>query len=509
MDLKLRVAAHLRTGSVNTPGQDAINILASRLHCKKNDVKEALRELMAEGNLDLGGGTLQHTTYIGISRVDFRPRTENGRKEGKYAVDQVGNHYRGIATGGPLTVRHLTFEEWIARGEDPAKYPLGTPASQIQVQEATIMDASVPKPADAVSDEAQAQAAAPVVDAVNAELAKPSGDQPKRKKKTAPRVETVPQRRRIENIEKLKQLITEHAANAEGGLVSTSNFKSSAAKILCVGEAAIDAYLTDLVKAKFIERAKTEWQGKANIRLVVKQSSQEKLSAALEVLRTLKRKRSRKSLTDELAVALRITPKSAQTSVLTYLRVINAYEVKQVGNDFNLMYVQDGPVTDEQMEKIRLWRREHKGKQPEQVDTETAPQATTELDLPMQQPYVVLNESEPDEITQLITELVDTNEAQAAELARLNAANASLDQHLAAEVDRLTSVNNLLEQQLIEALEKRDFYHVLAEAERTRPIVVTPAKPTLPEDLLQRARAALVSQVRNHLRPPAEGDDIV
>ena len=86
-----------------------------------------------------------------------------------------------------------------------------------------------------------------------------------------------------------------------------------------------------------------------------------------------------------------------------------------------------------------------------------------------------------DEITTLISGLVDTND------------------HLAAEVDRLNSVNASLEQQLVEALERRDFYHVLAEAERLRPIA--PVKPTLSEDLLARARAAIVTNKEQSSAP--------
>lgn len=491
MNLKSQVTAHLRNGSINVPGRDAVDVLASRLDSKKNEVRNVLVELLAEGTLDLAGGTVRNTSFIAL-RQEFRPRTEQGRKESKYAVDQRGNHYRGTATGGPLITRQATLEEWVRMGNDASTYTFGTPANEIQVQEATIMDASVPKSADAVSDEAQAQAAAPVVDAVNAEPAKPSGDQPKRKRK-APSVPNPRSVNRLTKVEELKAFIMAEAEKCAEGLIPSEAFRLLAAKELGVSLPTISNYLRVLTDSSFVEYTRNGVQhGTVYIRLVVKQSSQEKLSAALEVLRTLKRKRSRKSLTDELAVALRITPKSAQTSVLSCLRVISAYKVEQVGNEFVLKYVQDGPVTDEQMEKIRLWRREHyKGKQPEQVDTETAPQATAELDLPMQQPDVVLTEPGPDEITLLVSSLVEANEA------------------LQAEVARLKEHNEFMINQVMEVSLEREHWYTVAEAERTRPIVVTPAKPTLPEDLLQRARAALVTQVRNHLRPPAEGDDIV
>ena len=461
MNLKSRVAAHLRTGSVNTPGQDAINILASRMGCKKNDVKEALRELMAEGNLDLGGGTLQHASYIGFNRADFRPRTQEGRRQQRYAVDQQGRHYRGTATGGPVTTRQATLEEWIRMGNNPGTYTFGTPANEIQVQEATpIMDADVPKQADALGHEQP----------------KPTRQQAPRGKATSNKPNVA---KKLEKLEQLRQFIAQQVEQSSNGLLPANEFRLVAADELGISATTVGNYLTELVDESFVEYTRNNvYQGATYVRLVTKLDAEAKVNATLELLRTLMRKRSdRLALKDEIAALLKTTPGVAEVSYMRPFRKLGMYRTEKVEGPhlwkFKLVYVQEGPVTEEQMVAIREMRKGKKKDVAEQIDTDEAAQATNEFELPQQQPEVVFTDDPDDEITTLISGLVDTND------------------HLAAEVDRLNSVNASLEQQLVEALERRDFYHVLAEAERLRPIA--PVKPTLSEDLLARARAAIVT----------------
>lgn len=583
MDLKSQVTAHLRNGSINVPGRDAVDVLAFRLDSKKNEVRNVLVELLAEGTLDLAGGTVRNTSFIAL-RQEFRPRTEQGRKESKYAVDQRGNHYRGTATGGPLITRQATLEEWVRMGNDASTYTFGTPANEIQVQEATpIMDASVPKPKTTsrqmndralkgktlenvekirqkiteevarstnglIPSELFRVTAAKELGVGNATMVKyisllkkegfcafvqferayyimlVGNDEqasstdvakkpPKKQKAMNPRTAT-----KLSRVEELRALIAAELQKSPSGLLPSNELRQLAAEELGVGMPSINDYLRVLTDEHFVEYTRNGVKrGIVYIKLVEQRSMEDKLNMVLELLRTLSRKRnSRLPLKDEVAKLLKTTPDFADTGFLKPLRKLGMYRTERQSSKgnlfvFKLVYVQPHPITQQQLTEVREIRSKHKRttKQVEPATPVDTPAVNEPIAAKLVLPDVVLNESEPDEITQLITELVETNEAQAAELARLNAANASLDQHLAEEVDRLTTVNNLLEQQLIEALEKRDFYHVLAEAERTRPIVVTPAKPTLPEDLLQRARAALVTQVRNHLRPPAEGDDIV
>jgi len=479
VNLKSRVKAHLRNGSINKPGADAVEVLADQMKCKdKSAVKNVLAELLAEGTLDLGGGSVHYTSYIGMKRTDFRPHTQEGRRQSNFAVDQLGNHYCGTAIGGPLITRQATLEEWVRMGNNPSEYKFGTPANEIKVQEATPMDENVPKPEDTSSDEAPADAAVPVTD----EHAKP-------KRQMAPRVDTAPQRQKLDNIKKLKELIAEEAASSESGLIPSAVFKALAAERLSIGEASITSYVSSLVKDGFVEYVKTELRGMTYIRLVTKLDAEAKVNAVLELLRTLKRKRSdRLPLKEEIAALLKTTPGVAEVGFMQPLRKLGMYKTEAVKGSglwkFKLVYVQDGPVTEQQMADIRELRKTKKKEANDQVDTETAPEATTEVKLIDAQPEVVFTDAPEDEITTLISGLVDANDAYKVRVQELEAALAHLQ-----------DVNSSYVRMIQELDEKVVTQEVMLEAERAIANArITPAKPALPEELLQRARAIVTKK---------------
>ena len=450
MSLTNQIKDVLRSGSLRDErGSDAANVLASRLGRKKRDVIAALSQMIAEDQIEVQG-SLDHCRQVSLKR-EFVPMSTEGRRQKLYAVDQKGRGYKSIATGGPVTV-YKSLEDWVNAGNDPAKYPFGTPEETSQDQQ---------------------QATEPVAE--QAPAIKP-------KRKQAKRVDSAPQRQRLENIEKLKQLIEQEACNAENGLVPARQFKTMAAATIAVGVASIDAYMGELVKAGYIEFVKNAYQGESNFRLVTKKSSEQKFNDVLVLLRTLKKKRSRRSLVEEVAELLGTTTKSAQASFLSPLIAVGAYRTEKDTSTpkwkFKLVYVQDGPLTPEQMESIRAKRRNAK-----------KIMATKQLAPVVSQPEVIETPAasavpvDQDEITELIRDLVETNEEQVNRIRELEEA-------LAHQVD-INSAQVRMIQELDDQILANE---IMLEAERARSLPPQPAKPIVPDDLLSRARAVVAKR---------------
>jgi hypothetical protein len=130
------------------------------------------------------------------------------------------------------------------------------------------------------------------------------------------------------------------------------------------------------------------------------------------------------------------------------------------------------------MADIRELRRSKKEAN-EQVDTETSPEVSEDIKLIDAQPEVVFTDAPEDEITTLISGLVDANDAYAVRVQELEAALAHLQ-----------DVNSSYVRMIQELDEKVVTQEVMLEAERAiADARMTPAKPALPENLLQRARA--------------------
>jgi len=442
----------LRSGSVRDErGSDAANVLASRLCRKKRDVIAALSQMIAEDQIEIQG-SLDHCRQISLRR-EFVPVSVEARRQQKYAVDQLGRGYKGVATGGPMTVIK-SLEDWVNAGNDPAKYPFGTAEFAPQDQQ----------PAEQ-----------PVVDQL---VIKP-------KRKQAKRVDSAPQRRRLENIEKLKQLIEQEACKAENGLVPARQFKVMAAATIEVGVASINIYMGEMVKVGYIEFVKNGYQGESNFRLVTKKSSEQKFNDVLVLLRTLKKKRSRRPLGEEVAELLGTTTKSAQVGFLSPLIAVGAYRTEKDTSTpkwkFRLVYVQDGPLTPEQMESIRTKRRNAK-----------KITATKQLAPVVSQPEVIETPAasavpvDQDEITELIRDLVETNEEL---VNRIH----ELEEALGHQVDINSAQVRMIKELDTQMLVK----DILIETERnlrSRSVQPQAVKPITPDDLLSRARAVVAKR---------------
>lgn len=438
MSLTNQIKDVLRSGSLRDErGSDAANVLASRLGRKKRDVIAALSQMIVEDQIEVQG-SLDHCRQVSLKR-EFVPMSTEGRRQKLYAVDQKGRGYKSIATGGPVTV-YKSLEDWVNAGNDPAKYPFGTPEQ------------------------------APAI---------------KPKRKQAKRVDSAPQRQRLENIEKLKQLIEQEACNAENGLVPASQFKTMAAATIAVSVASIHIYMGEMVKAGYIEFVKNGYQGASNFRLVTKKSSEQKFNDVLVLLRTLKKKRSRRSLSEEVAELLSTTQGSAEVNYLRPLIAVGAYRTEKDTSapklKFKLVYVQDGPLTPEQMESIRAKRRNAK-----------KIMATKQLAPVVRQPEVIETPAasavpvDQDEITELIRDLVETNEAQVNRIRELEEA-------LAHQIDINSAQVRMIKELDTQMLVK----DILLETERnlrSRSVQPQAVKPITPDDLLSRARAVVAKK---------------
>lgn len=444
MNLANQIMNSLRSGSIRDPrGSDAAGILASRLHKKKSEVIKVLNQLRAEGQIELEGSS-DHCTQISVVR-NFVPVSQEARRQQKYAVDQLGRGYKGVATGGPVIVIK-SLEDWVNAGNDPSLYPFGTPETTSQDQQ---------------------QATEPVAE--QAPAIKP-------KRKQAKRVDSAPQRQRLEKIEKLKKLIVEEMSKTDDGHMLNKEFKLLAANQLSVSQASISFYMSELVKSGYIVFVKDKkYQGEMKFMLIGKMTRQDKLNAALDVLRKLKRKRNRRKLTEELSVALKITPKSAQTTILSNLKAIGAYSTKQDGNKFVIDFVQDHPVTDEQMEQLRLLRRSQATSMDatDDVSTNTEPSAPVVSESEVKVPAVAVIPAPVtrDEVNQLMQDLVEANEKLTDKLNHQTDVNSGLVATIRGQDERIIQ----LEMEL--------------EAERARSSQTISVK--LDNDLLERARRVI------------------
>ncbi len=327
MDLYKPIMDHLRDGSINTPGRNAVEILAEYLGEKLSDVSSELFRLLNRGIIDLGDGTVTHSSYIAVTGKGLRARgskTPVGRRHKRFAVDQTGKAYRAIATGTPVISRFLTLEEWIANGGTTDSYPV----KQDQPKETSV----ITKTSQVEGNESKAL--------------------------------TAQQRKKLEKIDRLKQLLTEELAKHEDGIVLTGEFSAYAATQMSTSIAVIDGYLTLLRQEGFCASIKKELRGRSYLKLKEVLTYEQKLQATLELLRVLKRKRKRGSLRDEVAKLLDAKLSTVDTSYLAPLRHIKAYEtaLKESGPGYVLAYVQEGPLTEEQLSVIRTWKNEQSKK---------------------------------------------------------------------------------------------------------------------------------------------------
>ena len=455
MNIHKRVKAILSTGSINTPNKDAVGVLASKLSVNRRAVVEALKHLNSKGEIDLGSSGHPHfTNYIGLVRTDFRPFSEEGRRQSKFAVNQQGIRYRSTTIGGPVITHQATLTEWTNdMGNSAESYPFGTPEpQQVHTQPSNQPAANTPP----------IPRKAPV----------------RRAKLTAA------QQQRRANVQMLKKLIIDQVNLTTDGIVASSDMKDVGARNLGVNESTISSYLRVLCSDRFIEFVKVGWQGESRLKLMPTLSDEQKLNAVLELFRSFMGVDGRGSLRSEAAKLMHTTPGNAEVSYMVKLRFVGAYRTERMSGSKSavLVYVQEGPLTLEQLDQIAIKFRKAGLSQTQGIveppATENpAPQASKSevVGTSVSQGAVVATQ---DEITNLITALVEANEAQAVQL-----------QAQANEIKQLVQANAALEEQVLQNIEKADFY--LQMAENNRMLAQTPVQPALSEDLMSRALAAV------------------
>ncbi len=321
MHLHNRIIGVLKNGSINTPGNNAVAVLASRLGVSVSAVRSALASKSLGEKLDLGNGNCHNTSFIGLANRSFTPSTDRQRTESKYAVDQEGRHYSGVIPEHhpnyrPVIQRLMTPEEWQERfPNDP--YPVPQPESEPMTNNA--QNTRMPTK----------RAAKKKVDSVD------------------------PTERQMAILRELRS----EASLSEDGLVPTALFESLMAEKLQIKGSTVSAELTVLRKLDYLIFTKIQWQGESYTKPTDKLAFAEKLELArLAVWGCFVEQR--RQVHQAVADAVGCSKSSVDNMYLKGFRTLGIYETTKEGAASKILRMQETPLTQEQVQAMRKLRHE-------------------------------------------------------------------------------------------------------------------------------------------------------